>query len=70
MSGTVKAAKNFAIPARDQPLETGDFKFLVWMSAHAKVNASAAKASVILATMITISVGIVKIPWVPSSGRN
>jgi ABC-type iron transport system FetAB permease component len=42
----------------------------VRMSAHAKVNASAAKASVIPATMTTVSVGIVKIPRVPSSAKN
>jgi hypothetical protein len=70
MSGAVKAAKNFATPSRGHPLESGVFKFLVRMSAHAKVNASAAKASVIPATMTTVSVGIVKIPRVPSSAKN
>lgn len=70
MSGTINAAKNFATPPHDQPFESGDFKFLVRMSAHAKVNASAAKASVIPATMTTVSVGIMKIPRVPDSGQN
>jgi hypothetical protein len=70
MSGAAKTAQNFAIPSRDQPFESGVFKFLVRISAHAKVNASAAKASVIPATMMMVSVGTVKIPRVPSSGKN
>ena len=39
------------------------------ISAHAKVNASAAKASVIPATMMMVSVGTMKIPRVPSARK-